>query len=92
MKIIKLSKRHKLYQEGYTHALRSVKWEGSLLLIERKMGEIFGTQYDWRKPTEWRGTFGSKKNPKTGYRPYYIAVRNESYLTMALLTNQDSSK
>ena len=87
MKVIKLSKRYKLYKEGYTHALRFIKWDTSLAhSIEMKMEDMLGSQYNWRKSNAWRGTFGSKKDPKTGYKPYYIAVRNESHLTMALLS------
>lgn len=93
MKVIKLSKRFKLYKEGYTHALRFIKWDGAVVYpIEKKMADMLGTQYSWRQPTIWRGTFGSNVDSKTGYKPYYIAVRNESHLTMALLAIQNLGK
>ena len=53
---------------------------------------MFGTQWRWDRPTEWQATFGSSKSPSTGRKPYFIAVRNESYLTMALLALKETNK
>jgi len=93
MKIIKLTKNYTLYKRGYTHALRFAKWESNVCdPIEKKMEQMFGTQWRWDRPTEWQATFGSSKSPRTGHKPYFIAVRNESYLTMALLTLKETSK
>ena len=93
MKIIKLTKNYTLYKKGYTHALRFAKWESKACNpIEEKMEQMFGTQWRWDRPTEWQATFGSSKSPSTGRKPYFIAVRNESYLTMALLALKETNK
>ena len=94
MKIIKLHPRFKLYKEGYTHAIRFDRWtpHGLIDRLERKMEELFGTQYAWKTQSNWRGAFGSNRDPKTGYKPYFIAVRNPSHLTIALLATNNQGK
>ena len=93
MKIIKLSNRFALYKEGYTHALRYDRWDPKIAAIEVALAVMLGDRFYNTNQAAWRGTFGSKRDPKTGYKPYFIAVRNESHLTMSLLkAQQDSSK
>ena len=93
MKVIKLHPRFKLYQDGYTHAIRWDHWDPKIAAIEVALAVMLGSRFYNTKQAAWRGTFGSKRDPKTGYKRYFIAVRNESHLTMALLkAQQDSSK
>ena len=54
MKIIKLSKNHRLHRDGYTHALRFVRWSSSIDPFEKKMTSMFGCQYARKEPPEWR--------------------------------------
>lgn len=94
MKIIKLHPRFKLYKEGYTHAIRFDGWtpHGLIIRFERKMEELFGTPYTWKTQSNWRGAFGSNRDPKTGCKPYFIAAKKESYLTMVLLATDNQGK
>lgn len=83
MKVIKLDRRHNLYHKGYRYAFlfEHGRWTTEANSIERAVKELEGWHWDctfWGK---------SKFNRFLGYtaRPYYVGVKNESTVTMALL-------
>jgi len=75
VKIVKLDHRHNLYHKGYAWAFVLDRWTADSNKLERVVKELEG----WR----WNSTFWGKR--KDGFRPYYIGVKKESTLTMAIL-------
>ena len=80
MKVVKLDRRHKYFKYGYTHALRFESWCYDAGTVERY---LYNTYPDGRTSI-WRPYFGSVST-KSRYKIYWICVRNESLLTMAIL-------
>ncbi len=76
MKIVKLDRRHNLFHKGYSHAFVVNRWTADTNRLERAVKELEGYR--------WDSTFWGKA-PKYGTRPFYIGVKNESTLTLALL-------
>jgi hypothetical protein len=88
MKVIKLNHRFKRFNEGFTHAIRWDSWSYNKIgRYENFLADAYG--YHQYRPTtsSWYAGFGTR-SPKTGYKPYYIYVRNESMITAALLAVQ----
>jgi hypothetical protein len=84
MKVIKLNRRFKKFSEGYTHAIRWDSWaHNNVGDYEKYLSSIHGF-HGYRRGYPWYSGFGSH-NPKTGYKPYYIYVKKENMITMALL-------
>jgi len=86
MKVIKLNRRYKMYEYGFTHAFRWERWEfNDIRPYERSLINLYGVQsYDYQR-SSWISVFGSSTNKKTGYKPYYLYVRGEPMLTATLL-------
>ena len=78
MKIVKLDRRHNLYHKGYRYAFVARRFDTEANRLEKAVKQLEG----WR----WDSTFWGK--PKDSFRPYYIGVKNESTLTMALLKGE----
>lgn len=85
MKIVKLNRRFKMYQDGFTHALRWNRWDHSKINpYEKVFAKLYGrASYDYRTAA-WASMFGISQGTN-GYKPYFIYVRNESMITAALL-------
>ena len=81
MKIVKLDNRHRLFKEGFTHAFRFTSWNEQHRKISNYFEQKYGYSWDNRK---CYGTYWGKPG-RTGSRIYWIAVRNESLVTQALL-------
>lgn len=81
MKVVKLNKTHRLFKDGYTHAIRFNCYSGKCYSYERRLREMYGDQY--AATSMWAARFGSKNS--TGYTTFWIATRNEQDLTMLLL-------
>jgi hypothetical protein len=75
VKIVKLDRRHNLYHKGYTYAFVINRFSSDSNKLEQAVKELEGFR--------WDNTFWGK--PKDYSRPYYVGVKNESTLTMALL-------
>ena len=75
MKLVKLDKRHSLYQLGYTHALRFYsEYDPRAQRIRTKLRDLYGIDHKiWR-------TLCAKKHL------YWIGVTDEKYLTLILLS------
>jgi hypothetical protein len=78
MEIIKLDRRHKMYHEGFRHALRFPQWDPRSRKIEDKLKELY--------PKEWRETTGEWMTHWPRYKKYWIGFKNESTITQILLT------
>lgn len=76
MKIVKLDRRHNLFHKGYRYAFRVPRWTAETNRLEKVVKELEGYR--------WDNTFWGKTT-KFGSRPFYIGVKNESTLTMAML-------
>ena len=77
MKVITLDGRHNLKRKGYAWAFRFKGWSTEAGRVENTVKKLEGFHWDC--------TFWGKAN-KYGSRPYYIGVKNESTLTIALLS------
>ena len=88
MKVVKLNRRYKAYKDGFTHALRFDTWHIKAGEIEQFLTNRYGSQYNWYKRhgnSQWTSGFGSRSS-KYDARPYWINLRNESDVTMILLS------
>jgi hypothetical protein len=89
MKIVKLNKTHGLFREGCTHAFRFEHYGEKAGAIERTMTRQFGSQYS--RDSQWIARFGHRPTPDS-YRIYWIGVKSESMLTMAVLSLDSGKK
>jgi hypothetical protein len=78
MKVVKLDYRHNLKRKGYNWAFRFSGWTSEASTVENAVKKLEGYS--------WNNTFWGKRPGRHGSRPYYIGVKNESTLTMVLLT------
>lgn len=85
MKVIKLNRKFKKFHEGYTHAMRWDSWgdDGTSSVYEKYLSSVHGF-HGYRRGYPWYSEFGTRDR-KTGCKPYYIYVKRESMITMALL-------
>ncbi len=86
MKIVKLTRQFKMYNDGYTHAIRWDHWDYSNINpYEKALAKLYGNMsYNYRI-SPWASGFGSKRG-SNGYKPYFIYVRNESMITAAMIS------
>ena len=83
MKIVKLNRRFKMFREhGHTVAMRFNGWSKQISAYESACRARLGSEY---KNNSWSGHFGTR-NGRTDFRPYWITFRNESDLTLVLLS------
>ena len=82
MKIVKLNKTHKLFHEGYTHAVRYTNWSDGASSCEKTMTSLYGdsANYYSGRSARWKYYWGRTA--------YWIGVEDESMLTMLLLAMQ----
>jgi hypothetical protein len=88
MKVVKLNRRYKAYKEGFTHALRLISWSKEAGEIEQFLTTRYGSQYNWYTQPgnrQWSSGFGHRSS-KYDTRPFWINLRNESDITMILLS------
>jgi len=88
MKVVKLDRRYKAYKEGFTHALRFDHWEKHAGDIEQFLTKRYGSQYNWYKRhsnSQWSSNFGSRPS-RSDSRPFWINLRNETDISMILLS------
>lgn len=78
MKVLKLDGRHNLKRKGYNWAFRFNGWSSEANKVENAVKKLEGYHYDC--------TFWGKPSGRYGGRPYYVGVKNESTLTMAMLS------
>jgi len=84
MKIVKLTKRYKLYSKGYTHVLRWNYYSSIVAPYEQALAELYGPESLWSDSSPWKHVTG-KEAGRWHERPYFIYVKDESMLTMLLL-------
>jgi hypothetical protein len=89
MKIVKLNKTHSLFREGCTHAFRFEHYGEKAGALERTLERHFGHQY--RRDALWKAKFGYRPH-RDGYRCYWIGVKSECVLTIAMLALDSSKK
>lgn len=88
MKIIKLNGRYRQYKEHrHTAGVRFDGWQPEVETLSKALYALTGT-YGWFKDGEWFHYFGTK-SAGSDARPYFITVRDENLLTMALLKVQN---
>jgi len=89
MKVIKLDRRYKLFQElGHTWCFRFPYWDANAMRVEKLMTQLLGDQYDWsnydNRYRTWRAQFGNKVKGEIR-RPYNISFRDESVISFIML-------
>jgi len=83
MKTVKLNSRFKMFRKyGHVVALRFNGWSNMIAPYERACRERLGSEY---KNYSWSGHFGTRSG-RVDARPYWITFRNESDLTLVLLS------
>jgi hypothetical protein len=81
MKVIKLDRRHNLKRKGYDWAFRFQGWDPKANKVENAVKKLEG----WR----WDSTYWGKPTGRNSGRVYYVGVKNESTVTMVLLTMEN---
>jgi len=98
MKIVKLDRRYKAFQLGYTVALRFTSYVGQGAAWDRACHRAFGTQYprvrDDGSVSPWRDWFGARRESeypgdKFARKPYFVAFTDAKYLTWVQLGMQE---
>lgn len=85
MKTVKLDRRFRqLKEHGHTVALRFDTWEIGAQRIESQCRQRLGGS-GWHRSAAWTSYYGSASK-RTGHRPFWITFRNESDLTLVLLS------
>jgi len=86
MKIVKLNRRYKQFREnGHTMALRFESYDSKKVpAYENACRERLGGT-GWNRQANWWSGFGSPNRGNT-HRPFWITFRNESELTLVLLS------
>jgi hypothetical protein len=74
-----------MYDCGYTHALRWDSWGFNNIGPYEQFLIDAHRFHGYRTTGPWYSGFGTR-SPKTGYKPYYIYVRNENMITALLLS------
>lgn len=88
MKIIKLDKRHREYNNGFTHAVRFAPTDGhACCAIHDYFTKMYPRDYNSRRRAwehdKWASV--SSKHPWPS-RIHWVCVKNEALLTIALLS------
>lgn len=81
MKVVKLDNRHNLKRKGYAWAFKFNRWNGDSSKVESAVRKFEGHRWDstyWGKPRPGPDGFS--------IRPYYVGVKEESTVTMVLLS------
>jgi len=86
MKVIKLDKRHKEYNNGFTHALRFPPNDPNYCAIYSYFTKMYPRDY-----VQCRGWFHEKWAEVSSKHPWpfqihWICVKNDALLTMAILS------
>jgi hypothetical protein len=89
MKLIKLNKTHSLYRDGCTHAFRFDHFNYEAGNMQRTMERQFGSQYS--RTAQWASKFGYRVH-RDGFKVFWIGVKSEAMVTMALLAFDSSKK
>lgn len=84
MKVVKLNKRWRQFKEHHHVAvLRFNRWSDDARAYEQAFKELTQTS-GWDKDGLWYAYFG-KPSGRSGSKPYFITVRDENLITLALL-------
>lgn len=84
VKAITLNRRHVMHREGFTHALRFNQYEsGHVGPIEQWLYKTYGSEF--HHTPLWKSRWSKNRDKATGRTTYWIGVKAESMLTMALL-------
>ncbi len=81
MRVVKLDGRHNLKGKGYTWAFRFDGYENKAVQVDQLIAKAEGWRYN---NTHW-----GKRQGRHGSRPYWIGVKNESTISMVLLSLKD---
>lgn len=92
MKIVKLDKRWKAHDEGFTTAMRFDQFNNQVALIERWCYDNIGPHSFYKDDNSWRGYFGKAPKRQAGEifyppRPYYIIFKENAYISAILLSD-----
>jgi len=84
MKIVKLNRRFKQFRKnGHTVALRFDGWDAKVIEIESVCRARLGS--GWRSVDNWYSYYGAR-SARFSSRPFWITFRNETDLTLVLLS------
>lgn len=88
MKIVKLTQRHTMGQYGFTHALRFPRENKDSDAIKRALHQMHGNVQPWNKWWGWQNPqspWGYYSQSRRDRPAYWIGVKNEADLTVAIL-------
>ena len=86
MKIVKLNRRFKQFKEyGHTVALRFESYQPKKISAYEKICRERLRGYGYTRDGDWTSYFGHAPDSNSS-RPYWITFRNESDLTLVLLS------
>jgi len=86
MKIVKLNRRYKQFKEnGHTVALRFESYNPKTVSAYEKVCRARLKGHGYNREADWAGYFGHATRGNS-YRPYWITFRNETDLTLVLLS------
>ena len=84
MKVIKLDNRYKQYKEHrHQVGFRFEAWNDQAHQIEKILRGMYRTG-GWDRSNDWYSYFGTAPS-RTGTRPFFITMRDESVSSMVLL-------
>jgi hypothetical protein len=72
-------------EHGHTVALRFSSWSRLITPCEKVCRDRLGSEGWWPSNSQWYTYFGDRNGCNTS-RPYWITFRNESDLTLVLLS------
>ena len=89
MKVIKLDQRYVLGREGFRHALRFRYRNEKSLAIVKALERMHGPGWLWFSHWDEGSEFawGSYRDPRRGRPTFYVGVKNEADLLVAILTH-----
>lgn len=91
MKVIKLDNRYKQYKDHrHQVGFRFEAWNDQAHQIEKILRGMYRTG-GWDRSNDWYSYFGTAPS-RTGTRPFFITMRDESVSSMVLLLVGNSSE
>lgn len=84
MKVVKVTRKWRVWDHGHKVALRFNGWTKEAGQIESYCRQAFGTGGYWGRRGPWSSWYG-KSRDTTSFRPYFISFVDESAISMILL-------
>lgn len=86
MKIVKLDRRHRATNDGFTYALRFSEFTASVCLVEQYLTNMYPRSMRRRNAGRWYSEFGYRIRGQS-VSPFWIYFKKEEDITLVLLAN-----